>query len=118
MLLMMLSCIAESGCTMGILMCLTGSSTFPEEASAKHHVLSILVKISLQVCNHNFTFTFIQCTGVPSNFTQFVDVETFCVGLSAGFNSTLRQGNITHHEYIQVSLDPVAEIGSTVTMIE
>lgn len=23
--------------------------------------------------------------------------------LSAGFNSTLRQGNITHHEYIQVS---------------
>jgi hypothetical protein len=36
----------------------------------------------------------------------------------AGFNSTLRQGNVTHHEYIQVSLDPVAQIGSTVTMIE
>lgn len=26
----------------------------------------------------------------------------------AGFNSTLRQGNITHHEYIQVGLVAVA----------
>jgi hypothetical protein len=104
---------------MGILMCLTGSSTFLEEASAKHHVLSILVKISLQVCNQNFTYFHIHTMQRSSfNFTQFVDVETFCVGLSAGFNSTLRQGNVTHHEYIQVSLDPVAQIGSTVTMIE
>lgn len=43
---------------------------------------------------------FCHCMSDPAYELAFMHLRIFCE--FAGFNSTLRQGNITHHEYIQV----------------
>lgn len=75
--------------TMVIQMYLIESSTLPGVALARLLVASISARTSLPVTSSNHPFAQMY---IPLNV-----IFTY-----AGFNSTLRRGNVTHHEYIQV----------------
>lgn len=80
---------------MVILMCLIGFFTLLEEVSVKPPRLSIWVKI----------FLLVMCCPIPLYLVciwLYLHQSFLCHFHFPGFNSTLREGNVTHHEYIQV----------------